>query len=455
MESQRGREFSNFYRAKHSNRKRGVRASGYGNSGTQENCHDNKFEFDTNSTENQSSNYKCQNNFNQNKRYYQTHTNKSKQKNNKNDNNCTGYSRPGHRGFHGRGNRFLKQENKKRNWDTRTYGSHKKRLYSKFEKITLLLKNWIRFSSIKRGWINDFDKIIFKYAKTFTLAKILQGHADEVRSVRFSADDSKIVSTSEDKTIRIWDVASGKQIRTFRGHDDFIYYAEFSLDGNTIVSCSYDRTIRLWNMKSGKEIMKLEIHLYTPMYVSFSSDGKYIVSGSSDNIVRLWNANSGKEIKTFEGHLGYAWDVHFSPNNQMILSSSNDKTIILWDIKSGKQLKQFKGHSERILSAKFSPCGQYIISCSHDKTIRIWDIESVKAINVLKESFEVADVKYFPDGQMFVSSCDKILCLWDIKTRQKIYELSGHCHMVTGMDISSDGNLLVSCSYDKTIRIWE
>ncbi|ETO08508.1 WD-40 repeat protein [Reticulomyxa filosa] len=312
--------------------------------------------------------------------------------------------------------------------------------------IKVIVQNWIRDLNVKLGWINDFDEIIVKYVilfvflnrnwkylliliKYFQLLNVLQGHTSTVTRVRFSFDGRKIVSSSGDNTIRIWDVKSKKQIQNFTGYHYSINVAEFSPDGNTIVSCSYDNKIRLWDVQSGKELKKLEGHLDSIFDVNLFLQ--------MENI--LYQAHT---IRQYE----YG----------TILSSSVDKTIGLWKVKSGKRLKKLVGHSNFVMAAKFSPNGQFVVSCSWDKTVRIWDTISGKELKIFKGHLDmVRDVKYFPDGQTIVSCADdKTIRLWDVNSGDEIQRLKEHSDWVGCMDISPDGKIIISGSRDRTIRIW-
>ncbi|ETO31669.1 WD-40 repeat protein [Reticulomyxa filosa] len=258
----------------------------------------------------------------------------------------------------------------------------------------LIIQNWIRISNIKIGWINEFDEIVF------------------------SPDGSKIVSSSKDKIVRIWDIASRKQIQSCEGHTNYVYGVAFSPDGYTIVSCSWDETIRLWDVESGMELMKLGGCLGFVLDVSFSPDGASIVSASSNNMIQLWDAHSGKEIHKFISHSYIVSSAQFSSDGTMIVSSSHDKTIDIWNVKSGERLKQLIGHSDYINYAEFSPDCKFVASCSRDKTIRIWHVQSEKQVKLFREHADVVnDVRYFPHGQTIVSSSnDGTIRLWDVNS---------------------------------------
>ncbi|VBB80706.1 Putative HET containing-domain vegetative incompatibility protein [Podospora comata] len=120
-----------------------------------------------------------------------------------------------------------------------------------------------------------------------------EGHSGSVVSVAFSPDGSRIVSASNDRTIRIWEAESGKEVRKLEGHGNWVVSVAFSPDGSRIVSASDDRTIRIWEAKSGKEVRKLEGHRGSVVSVAFSPDGSRIVSASKDWTIRIWEAASG------------------------------------------------------------------------------------------------------------------------------------------------------------------
>ncbi|ETO08786.1 hypothetical protein RFI_28600 [Reticulomyxa filosa] len=289
------------------------------------------------------------------------------------------------------------------------------------EDIQIIVQHWVRVLNIKLGWINDFNKLVFNYSKYFRLLKVLKGHKSGINSVRLSANGCKVISSSNDNTVRIWNVASGKQIQIFEGHTNWTRVAEFSPDEQVVISGSADETIRLWDAESGKQMIQLEGHSNWIWGISISSDGKNIVSCSTDETIRLWSVNSEKEIKTFAGHSAGVLSVQFSLDNQMIVSASVDTTIALWDVKSGKRLKELTGHSNAVIYVKFSPDDKFIVSCSDDKTIRIWDVKS---------------------GKETVVSCsnDMTVRLWDVKSGLELQRLEGHSDRVRGIDVSLDSS---------------
>ena len=175
------------------------------------------------------------------------------------------------------------------------------------------------------------------------------GHSDRVTSIAFSPDGKTFVSGSADNTLKLWDVSTGKEIRTFRGHSGDVTSVAFSPDGKIIISGSgglFDNTLKLWDVSTGKEIRTFRGHSGGVTSVAFSPDGKTFVSGSDDNTLKLWDVSTGKEIRTFKGNSDRVWSVAFSPDGKMIVSGSHDGTTRLWDIATGKEIAQMVGFTD-------------------------------------------------------------------------------------------------------------
>ena len=288
-------------------------------------------------------------------------------------------------------------------------------------------------------------------------------HGATVRSVAFSPDGQRIVSGSEDNTVRVWDAQTGAPISNpLSGHTDWVGSVAFSPDGQRIVSGSGDQTVRLWDAKTGVPIGNpLSGHTGWVGSVAFSPDGQHIVSGSADNTVRVWDAKTGAPIgNPLRGHRDQVWSVAFSPDGQHIVSGSADNTVRVWDAKMGTPIgNPLSGHADWVLSVAFSPDGKHIVSGSGDQTLRIWDAKTGASIgNPLRgHEAQVTEVAFSPDGQRIVSgSSDQTVRVWDAKIRAPIGNpLRGHEGVVSSVTFSPNGQRIVSSSYDQTVRVWD
>ncbi|MBD1896980.1 serine/threonine-protein kinase [Coleofasciculus sp. FACHB-129] len=284
----------------------------------------------------------------------------------------------------------------------------------------------------------------------------LIGHSSWVRSIAISPDGQTLASGSNDKTIKLWQVDSGKLIHTLTGHSSWVRSIAISPDGQTLASGSGDSTIKLWQVDSGKLIRTFTGHSRWVHSVVFSPDGQTLASGSGDKTMKLWQVGSGKLIRDFTGHLDYIFSVAFSPDGQSLASCSQDYTIKLWQVGSGKLIQTLTGHLSRVYSVAFSPDGQTLASGSGDKTIKLWHLETGKLIHSLTGySNSICSVAFSPDGQTLASgSGDNTIQNWSIDSGKLIHTLRGHSNLVYSVAFSPDGQTLVSGSEDKTIKIW-
>ena len=199
----------------------------------------------------------------------------------------------------------------------------------------------------------------------------MEGHQGIVKSVQFSPQGDRVVTSGEDGTARLWDL-QGRELTKFEGHQGSVYDVQFSPQGDRIVTRGYDGTARLWDLQ-GRELTKFEGHQGSVSDVQFSPQGDRIVTGGSDGTVRLWDLQ-GQELTKFEGHQGIVWSVQFSPQGDRIVTGGYDGTARLWDLQ-GQELTKFEGHQGRVMSVQFSPQGDRILTRGSDGTARLWDLQ--------------------------------------------------------------------------------
>jgi WD40 repeat protein len=284
-----------------------------------------------------------------------------------------------------------------------------------------------------------------------------QGHSHRVFSIAFSPDGMYALSGSEDKTLKLWDINSGIEIRTFKGHSKLVFSVAFSPDGKYALSGSQDNTIKLWDISSGEEIRTFVGHSSSVQSVAFSPDGKYALSGSKDNTIKLWDISNGREIRSFRGHTDSVDSISFSPDGRYVLSGSRDKTLKLWNFSTGRQIRTFKGHSEGVFSAAISTDGRYALSGSRDNTLKLWNISTGRQIRTFKgHSNYVNSIVFSRDGRYALSgSFDDSLKLWDVNSGRLIRTIGGFISGVDSVAFSPDGSYALSGSGDKTLKLWD
>ncbi|MCA2694109.1 MULTISPECIES: serine/threonine-protein kinase [unclassified Microcystis] len=303
-----------------------------------------------------------------------------------------------------------------------------------------------------------------------SLYKTLTGHSHLVTSVVYSPDGRYLASGSYDDTIKIWEVATGKQLRTLPGHSDSVRSVVYSPDGRYLASGSVDKTIKIWEVATGKELRTLTGHSRGVSSVAYSPDGRYLASGSGDKTIKIWEVETGKELRTLTGHSIGVLSVAYSPDGRYLASGSYDydkgdkgdkiiktiKTIKIWEVATGKELRTLTGHSNGVTSVAYSPDGRYLASGSWDDTIKIWEVATGKELRTLTGHYgEVYSVAYSPDGRYLASgSGDNTIKIWEVATGKELRTLTGHSSGVLSVVYSPDGRYLASGSWDNTIKIW-
>jgi len=289
------------------------------------------------------------------------------------------------------------------------------------------------------------------------LVRTFRGHTESVNSVAFTPDGGTLASASADRTLKLWEVATGRQLRTLTGHTSYVNSVAFAPDGRTLASASWDNTLKLWDAVSGRELRTLNPYMQLQESVAFSPDGRMLASAGGDDKITLWDATSGLELRTLKGHWSFIHSIAFSPDGRTLASASADRTLKLWEAASGRELRTLDGHADVVQSAAFSPDGRTLASGSEGGTIKLWDAAAGRELRTLKGHTDfVYSVAFSPDGRTLASaSWDHTLKLWDTASGKELRTLTGHESEVNSVAFSPDGRFALSGSGDKTLKLWD
>mgnify|MGYP003587711729 CR=1 FL=1 len=311
------------------------------------------------------------------------------------------------------------------------------------------------------------------------------GHHYDISSIAFSPDAKFIVSGSNDGAIKLWDIASGKEIKTFGVGNLQAHSIAFSPNGKTIASGGANTDpfikysgIKLWDITSGKEIktFTFDAKISSLETIAFSPDGKTIASGSRYGAIKLWDIASGREIKTFgiDGN-DSVLKIAFSPDGKTIASRGYGHEIFIWDIDSGKKIQTFSGHNSENGSIAFSPDGKTIVSSGWslfeyndtyvpDGTIKLWNIASGKEIKTFRWNSQdelhplIFSVAFSQDGKTIAgnSNIGEEYCikLWDVDSEEEIKTFVGDSHLTGSIVFSPDGKTIASGAGTE-IKLWD
>ena len=208
-----------------------------------------------------------------------------------------------------------------------------------------------------------------------------------VASANFSTNGKWIVTASWDRTARIWDAATGTDIRKLNGpngHQGDVRTAVFSPDAESrfVLTSGEDGQVIVWDRESGKVRMTIDGHEAAATDAVFSADGKWILTASEDKTARVWDATAlwngdgpAKAVQklVLSGHTGAVLSAAFSSDSSEIVTTSEDGSAIVWETATGEQLYALTGHTAAVTAAAFSPAGDRIVTASNDGTVKIWD----------------------------------------------------------------------------------
>lgn len=290
-----------------------------------------------------------------------------------------------------------------------------------------------------------------------TLVRLILFNGRSVNRAVFSSDGKRIVTASDDRTARVWDVATGSPLATLTGHTDYVLDAAFSPDGKCIVTASRDHTARVWDAETGNLQAALGGHGDWVYRAGFSPDGKRIVTASRDCTARVWDAGARTLMVTLAGHSDWVYRAAFSPDGKRVVTASMDNTAQVWDAESGKSLATLSGHTDAVLGAAFLPDGVRIVTASKDHTARLWNSHSGKSLTTLLGHTDLVwYAAVSPDGKRIVTaSKDHTARVWDPESGDLLITLSGHTRTVYHAAFSPDGKRIVTASLDQTARLWD
>ena len=253
-----------------------------------------------------------------------------------------------------------------------------------------------------------------------------------INDIVYSPDGTKL-AVATGNGVWLYDAQTGQELVQCAGHIDKVFNLAFRLDGKILASVGLgdDQTIRIWDVQTGKNLRTFKQQAWD---VAFSPDGKTIVCGDASHKVYLLDADTGKLLRTFIGHTGYDYHVQnvaFSPDGKTIAGmGSHSGTVILWDANTGKLLRTFPGEANQtgLNLLVFSPDGRMLASSHDPGSISLWDVSTGKRLQAITNVPTIwkASSVFSPDGKMIAWKKSLDIVLWDVNSGKEVRTLTGY-----------------------------
>jgi WD40 repeat protein len=317
----------------------------------------------------------------------------------------------------------------------------------------------------------------------------ISARTDGINCLALSADGRSVLAGCADKSLRLWDVATGNELLRLDGHEEAPRSVALAPDGRLALSCGglvaqregkytpVDCAVRAWDLEADRQreppLGKYEGPVWS---VAFASDGRralactgwyeykdneYITkdrkSVPKDCFIRVYDVATGQELRKLEGHKELVTCAAFTPDGSRIVSGSRDNTLRLWDVVTGRELRRVELTGKpQVTCLAVSPDGRRLLTGEEPTArLRLWDLEELEELDQKPLAEAARGLAFSPDGsRILVGSDDHIVRLLDAATLAEVRHFPGHAKQVTGVAFLPDGQHALSGSADGTIRVW-
>jgi serine/threonine protein kinase/WD40 repeat protein len=290
----------------------------------------------------------------------------------------------------------------------------------------------------------------------------LPGQPRQTWDISFSPD-GKLVAKASGNTVQVFNLATMQESPALKVHESLVRRVQFSPDGKRLVAASSEKTARVWDAITGKELVVIRGHAYSILDAMFDPSGGFVATVCKD-AVYVWDSFTGKRVAIW-GEAGEITAAGFSPDGlRMAVAYSVEErrrpprfhVKIKEDWQTGAPSAKLEGCDCRVSELTFGPDSSRLATAGVDKKVRVWDVSNGQCLATLEHPEQVSRLAYHPDGVILASAAeDKNVRLWDTVTNQQLAVIRAHNDGVTGVAFSPDGRRLATASRDGTAKIWD
>jgi eukaryotic-like serine/threonine-protein kinase len=289
-----------------------------------------------------------------------------------------------------------------------------------------------------------------------TQAHTLRGHEQAVSGLAFSPDGRRLASASWDKTLKVWDLTTDREIATLTGPTSRVVGVVFSPDGRSLASASSSvdvilegrqeqnkGEVKVWDLATGKDTT-LSGHVGGVLSVAYSPEGQRLASGGLDRTAKVWDAATGKLLHSLEGHGGTVSAVAFGQDVRRLATACSDGKVRIWNLETARAVRTFAGPIAGTRHAALSPDLRYVAALQGGTGV-IWDLNTAQVRELHSRQHVATAVAFSPDGRRLATTgMEKTVKVWETSTGQELFTLRGHAGIVHSAAFSPDGQRLAS-----------
>ncbi|MBI3411651.1 MAG: hypothetical protein HY040_25255 [Planctomycetes bacterium] len=284
----------------------------------------------------------------------------------------------------------------------------------------------------------------------------LKGHTELVYSVAFSADNKYVATGSFDNTVKLWEAATGKELKTFggpAGHQKMVVSVAISPDGQFIASGSGDNTLKVWDVPMNSPLRNLAASEAVGA-VALTADGTKLAVGSKDGLVKLVNAADFKDLFKMEGHQGAVTGLTFSPNGQILISCGADRTVRFWNVANGQNIAVVGAHTAPVNAVAINPAGYQAFSVGDDGLLKIWSVPPTGTKPLPGHGAPILAMALSGDGnQVVTAGADKVV-RQTLTAGKEVRALTGPNAPVTSVALNPANTLIAAGTADEKLFLW-
>ena len=296
-------------------------------------------------------------------------------------------------------------------------------------------------------------------------AVVQRGHFESVKALAFTPDSKYVLTASRDKSVKLWELATGREIRTYFGHGHTVNDLVVNREGTQFITSSADNTAKIWDIRTGNVIRTLALHREYLTTVDIGPEGKLALTGGYDSEAYLWDLQKEEVLQSFKANpdkgLGYGIHMQFSPNGKYIAIGNDNHTVQVYDAATAELIKELKpaegwcGGCATFLD--FSTSGKYLLKGSNNGALELYETENWSLVTTYQDNWDdFAALDVSQDERLVLAASEDSIKIWDMQSGNLIRGFTtDHKYPITDAVISPDGNWLATASDDNTVKVWK